>query len=529
MKVLVADKIATAGVQFLREQPGFEVIEAYDSSPEKLKELAADVDAIIVRSASTITAEIINAAPKLKAVGRAGVGVDNIDVDAATQKGVIVMNTPDGNTVATAELTFTHLLCSARPIAQADASMKGGKWDKKSFTGAELNGKTLGILGLGRIGSEVARRARAFNMRVLAYDPYLTQQRAQALEVESADMDTLFREADFITVHMPKTEATTNIVNAAAFAKMKKGVRIVNVARGGLIDEAALIDAMKAGKVAAAGLDVFEVEPLAKDSPFRAFPNIVLTPHLGASTIEAQESVGIQVAEYIAEALKGGVIRNAVNMPSVDLTTLKQLRPYLTLGEKLGNLLQQIAPANINKLVITYWGRIVELDALPLTRAIQRGYLLRIAGKDINDVSAPHHLKRLGIEVKTVKSSSDSDYSELIRVEAHSTDGTIASVEGTLMGKSQKPRVVAINDRSLEISPEKYLLLIEHRDVVGIVGMLGVTMAKYSVNIANMSLSRTILGGVVSSALEVDSEPPAGAIAEIKKHDAVTRVVLIEL
>ncbi|MDX2111757.1 MAG: phosphoglycerate dehydrogenase [Verrucomicrobiota bacterium] len=529
MKILVADKIAQAGVAFLREQPGYEVIEAYDSSPEKLKGIVGDVDAIIVRSATSITADIFAAAPKLKCVGRAGVGVDNVDVEAASQRGVVVMNTPDGNTIATAELTFTHLLCSARPIAQASASMRGGQWDKKSFNGTELSGKTLGILGLGRIGSEVAKRAKAFNMRVLAYDPYLTAARAAALEIEVADLDSIFRQADFITVHMPKTEATTNMVNAEAFAKMKKGVRILNCARGGLINEPALLDALKSGKVAAAGLDVFDKEPIPADSAFRTLPNVVTTPHLGASTVEAQESVGIQIAEYISEALNGGMIRNAVNMPSVDPAMLKVLRPYLTLGEMLGSILQQIAPQGITRLAITYWGKIVELDAMPLTRAIQRGFLRKIQGREINDVSAPHHIKRLGIAVDVTKSNTDSDYMELIRVEAIGADGQTASLEGTIIGKSHKPRLTKINERNVEITPEKYLIVMEHEDVVGIVGLVGNTMAKYQVNIANMSLSRTVLGGVVSTLIEVDSVPPAGAFEDIQKHPAMKKVLLVEI
>jgi D-3-phosphoglycerate dehydrogenase len=289
MKILVADKIAEAGVALLREQ-GFEVVVAPGSSPEKVLELVRDVDAIVVRSATQITREVIQAAPVLKAVGRAGVGVDNIDVDAATERGVIVMNTPGGNTIATCELTFTHLLCTARPIAQADASMKGGKWEKKKFEGTELHNKTLGVLGLGRIGSQVARRALAFDMRVLAYDPFLTRERALALGVEKVELDELLPQADFITIHMPRTEATDHMINAESIARMKDGVRIVNVARGGIIDEPALAAALKSGKVAAAGLDVFQEEPLSMDSPLRGLPNLVMTPHLGASTTEAQEA-----------------------------------------------------------------------------------------------------------------------------------------------------------------------------------------------------------------------------------------------
>lgn len=529
MKVLVADKIAQAGLDHLRQQPGFEVLEATGRTPEQLRELVHDVDAIVVRSASTISAEIMAAAPRLKVVGRAGVGVDNVDVEAATQRGVVVMNTPDGNTIATAELSFTHLLCTARPIAQANASMKAGQWDKKSFTGTELMNKTLGVLGLGRIGSEVAKRAKAFGMRVLAFDPYVTRERAQALEVDPVDIDTLLREADFITIHMPRTEATANLLNAAAFAKMKRGVRLVNCARGGLVNEEDLVEALRRGQVAAVGLDVFSAEPLPADSPLRQFPNVVLTPHLGASTAEAQEGVGLQVAEQIAEMLQGGMVRNAVNMPSVDPAMLAVLKPYLTLGQMLGTVLQQIAPAEVAKLGITYQGKIVDLDALPLTRSIQRGWLRRIKGTNVNDVNAPHHLRHMGIEVRVTKSSLESDYNELIHLEAITPEGKTYTIEGTLLGKNQRPRIVQINAREVEASPERFLLLLEHRDIIGVVGMVGTLLASHRVNIANMSLSRTALGGIVSTVLELDGPPGEEVLRDLRARPEMVNVHLIEL
>lgn len=527
MKILVADKIAESGVALLREQ-GFEVVEAAGSSPEKVLELVRDVDAIIVRSATQITREVIEAAPKLKAVGRAGVGVDNIDVDAATDRGVIVMNTPGGNTIATCELAFTHLLCAARPIAQADASMKAHKWEKKKFEGVELNGKVLGVLGLGRIGSNVARRAQAFNMRVLAYDPYLTAERARAINVEKVTLDQLFAEADFITIHMPKTEETEHMINADSLAKMKKGVRIVNCARGGLIDEPALAEALKSGKVAAAGLDVFEEEPLSKDSPLHGLPNLVMTPHLGASTTEAQEGVGIEVAEAISSVLKGGVIMNAVNMPSVDPATLKTLRPYIELGELLGTVLQQLAPENTSRITIQYWGKITELDSLPLTRAIQRGYLRKIA-HDINDVNAPAAMKRLGIEVQVINSSTDVDYTDLVRVKANCGDGHECVVDGTLFGKSQKPRLVHMNGRDVEAILEGYLLIVENSDVPGIVGMIGSVLAKHQINIANMSLSRNNAGALALNICTLDSKPSEAAQAEILAHKDIKDLTLVDL
>ena len=529
MKILIADKIADSGVQYLREQQGVEVIEAYGSSPEKLKELSSDVEAIIVRSASSISRDIIEAAPRLRAVGRAGVGVDNIDVEAASDRGVIVMNTPGGNTIATAELTFTHLLCSARPIPQANASMKEGRWDKKSFKGSELYQKTLGILGLGRIGSEVAKRAKAFGMTVLAYDPYLTTARAEQLEVQKVDLETIFTQADFITVHMPKTEATANMLNKASFARMKDGVRIVNCARGGLVNETDLAEAVASGKVAAAGLDVFDEEPLSDGSALREYDRIVMTPHLGASTAEAQENVGLEVAQCIIEALRGGWIRNAVNAPSIDPKQLQILRPYLNLAYKLGTVIQQLTPEEIPQIRLTYSGKLVNFDVKPINRAFQRGYLRRIT-TDVNDVNAPRIMERLGIKGEIVQDNLERDYTELIRVEARDAHGKTYSIEGTLMGKSHSPRLTLANERNVE-SPldEKYLLVLENEDVPGIVGMVGTVLARHNLNISNMSLSRNTVGGIALNICGLDSEPPRAAIDEIKSHSAIKQLRVVNV
>ncbi len=529
MKILVADKISPKGVAFLRQQPGFEVVEAYGSSPEKVLELVRDVHAIAVRSETKITREVFAAAPLLKVVGRAGVGVDNVDVEAATEHGVVVMNTPAGNTIATAELTFTHILCGARPVSQADGSMKAGKWDRKSFSGIELFRKTLGIVGFGRIGGEVAKRAQAFGMRVLAYDPYLAPSRAKAMQVEGVTLDELLARSDYITVHMPLTEDTKDMIDATALAKCREGVRIFNCARGGLINEPALIAALKSGHVAAAGLDVFEEEPLAKDSEFRLLPNVVLTPHLGASTAEAQESVGIEVAEQITDVLAGGVIRNAVNMPAMDAAALKVLGPYLDLGAKLGTLVQQIAPQQIDALRITYWGRIVDLDANSVTRSIQRGYLRRISGDDVNFVNAPFFFQRLGVEVEVTKSNSNSDYTELIQVEAVAPDGAVYSATGTLIGKANQPRIVGINGREVEVAAEGKLLVIENNDQPGMVGEIGTILGKNKINIADMSLSRLKQGDTAYMVVRVDTEPGAEARKEIKNHPAIKVAKFVQL
>ena len=529
MKVLVADKISSKGVAYLRRQPGLDVVEAYGSSPEKLLELVRDVQAIAVRSETKITAAVFAAAPLLMVVGRAGVGVDNIDVEAATERGVIVMNTPSGNTIATAELTFTHILCGARPVPQAAASMHAGQWDRKNLSGSELFRKTLGIVGLGRIGSEVAKRAQAFGMHVLAYDPYLAPSRAKAMQVEGVTLDELLAQSDYITVHMPLTDATHYLIDAAALAKCKKGVRLFNCARGGISEEKALIAALKSGQVAAAGLDVFEDEPLAKESELRTLSNVVLTPHLGASTAEAQDAVGLEIAEQIADVLAGGIIRNAVNMPSIDAAALKLLGPYLDLGLKLGTLVQQVAPAQIATLRITYWGKLVDLDANAVTRSIQRGWLRRISGDAVNFVNAPLALQRLGVKLEVIKSTDETDYTELIAVEAVAGDGSLHSAKGTLIGKASKPRLVELNGREVEAEAQGKLLIIENHDEPGMIGYVGTLLGRDKVNIANMSLSRQQAGETALMVINLDSEPSETARRELKSHRAIKLAKFVQL
>ncbi len=529
MKVLVADKISAKGVAYLRKQPGLDVVEAYGSSPAKLLELVKDVHAIAVRSESKVTAEVIAAAPLLKVVGRAGVGIDNVDVDAATERGVIVMNTPSGNTIATAELTFTHILCGARPVPQAAASMRAGQWDRKTFSGIELFRKTLGIVGLGRIGGEVARRAQAFGMRVLAFDPYLAPSRAKAMQIESVSLDELLAQADYITVHMPLTDDTHYMIDEAALAKCKKGVRLFNCARGGIIKEAALVAAIKSGHVAAAGLDVYEEEPLSATSELRTLANVTLTPHLGASTAEAQDAVGVEVAEQIADVLNGGVIRNAVNMPSLDAATLAVLKPYLDLGSKLGALVQQISPEQISSIKITYWGKIVDMDANAITRAILRGWLKRISGDSVNFVNAPFLLERLGVRCEVVKSTGEADYTELIQIEATGQDGSVHSAAGTLIGKASSPRIVSLNGRAVEVVATGKLLVIENSDEPGMIGYVGTLLGKDKVNIANMSLSRQEAGQTALMVINLDSEPSEAARRELKGHRAIRMAKFVVL
>jgi D-3-phosphoglycerate dehydrogenase len=516
MKILVADRISPLGVEFLQKQDGFEVVEAYGLSPDEVVEQAREAYAIIVRSDTRVTREVMEAASMLKAVGRAGVGVDNIDIDAATERGVIVMNTPGGNTIATAELTFTHMLCGTRPVVRGVSGMRDGKWERKQLKGAELRNKTLSVLGLGRIGAEVAKRARAFEMTVIAYDPYLTEERAKELEIEKVDLDDAFARADYLTVHMPMTAQTKGIVDEAAFAKMKDGVRVFNCARGGIIKESALVEALKSGKVAAAGLDVYEQEPLPEDHEFRSLENLNLTPHLGASTEEAQESVGVEIAEAIAEVLQGGRIRNAINMPSLDPKDLQTLSPYLELCMRLGAFARQAAQETVQSLHITYWGGMIDFDTIPLTRAVQKGWLKGIAGDEgVNDVNAPYKIKALGIKVETTKSSSSADYNELIEVRTIDSNGKEQSVRGTIIGKNADPRIVEVDGEAIEARPVDTLLVVRNLDKPGIVGKVGSILGQFGVNIANMSLSRSEGSESALTILELDEEPAPEAIEQL--------------
>lgn len=523
-KVLVADPISPKGVELLKER-GFDTVEAYGSTPEQVKELIKDADAVIVRSETKITADVLACAPKLKAVGRAGVGVDNIDIPAASEKGVVVMNTPTGNTIATAELTFTHMLCGTRPIAQANSSIHSGVWDRKSFKGAELKNKTLAVLGMGRIGAEVAKRAMAFGMKVLAYDPFLTEARAKTLGVEMVALEDAFKRADYITVHMPLTEATKYMIDEKAFDMMKKGVRVFNCARGGIIKETALVEALKSGKVAAAGLDVYESEPLAKDSPLRDFPNLVLTPHLGASTKEAQESCGIEVAEVIADALESGAIRNAINKPSIDAESMKKISPYIVLCEKLGLFVQQISPERVEKLTIKYFGKLGDIDNKILSLAVQKGYLSKIV-ENANDVNAPAKIKHLGIGVESINSNAEVDYAEFVEVIANCENGKIHSAAGTVTGKSARPRIVQISGHQMGLNPNcKCAVIIKNQDNPGMVGQIGTILGEYGCNIANMALSREDGTGKALSVFELDSIPESSAVEEIKSIVETVKIV----
>ncbi|HXR48867.1 MAG TPA: phosphoglycerate dehydrogenase [Candidatus Limnocylindrales bacterium] len=532
MKIVVCDPISPKGIALLQQRPEFEVVVLPKRLPEpELLPVVADAIALLVRSETKVTRKVIEAAPKLRVVGRAGVGVDNVDIEAATQHGTVVMNTPGGNTVTTAELSFAMLLALARKVPQAHTSMAAGKWDRKLFQGMELLGKTLGILGMGRIGSEVAKRAKAFGMRVIAYDPYLTEDRARAVGAEFADsVDDVYRVADFITVHMPVTPETKHMLNAAAFSKMKPGVRLVNCARGEIIAENDLIAALESGKIAGAALDVFAVEPLPADHPYRKQPNVILTPHLGASTQEAQEKCGIEVAEVVTAYLLTGEVRNAVNLPYLDAKTYEQVKPYLPLGAALGKLLAQLSPASADRIYVTYGGHARELpNTDPVTRAVLQGFLASSAIKDVNNVNVRAAAASIGITVEEKKSDEPVTFNEWLHVQVFNNGQKLISAGGTFFGSPNNPRIVRLYSTPVEIPISGTLLLLNNKDRPGIVGYLGTLLGKHKVNIANMSLTRDTAGGLALTVLNLDSAPPPAVLEELQKDADISNVKVIKL
>jgi D-3-phosphoglycerate dehydrogenase len=532
MKIVVCDPISPKGIALLQQRPEFNVVVLPKRLPEaELLPIVADATALVVRSETKVTKKVIEAAKQLRVVGRAGVGVDNVDIEAATQHGTVVMNTPGGNTVTTAELTFTMLLSLARKVPQAAATMIAGKWDRKLFQGVELQGKTLGILGMGRIGTEVAKRAIAFGMRVVAYDPYLTEDRAKAIGAEFApEGDYVYREADFITVHMPVTKETKEMLNAAAFAKMKPGVKIVNCARGEIVSETDLITALESGKVAGAALDVFAVEPLPADHPYRKQANLILTPHLGASTEEAQEKCGIEVAEVIAGYLLTGEVRNAVNLPYLDAKTYEQVKPYLPLGEALGKLLAQLTPATADRLHITYGGNARLLpNTDPVTRAVLRGFMSTSNLKDVNNVNVRSVAQSIGITVEEKKSDEPVTFNEWVHVQIFSGAKKLVSAGGTFFGSPNNPRIVRLFSQPVEIPISGTLLLLNNKDRPGIVGYLGTLLGKHKVNIASMSLGRDTAGGSALTVLSLDSAPSNAMLDELQNDPDISNVKVVKL
>ncbi len=526
-KILIADSISQRGIDELSREGALDITIKPGLSETDLIEIIPEFSAIVVRSQTKVTADVLNAGGKLRVVGRAGVGVDNVDVEAATQRGVLVLNAPGGNTVSTAEHAFSLLLSVARKIPQADATLRAGKWDRKNLEGVELYNKTLGVIGMGRIGSELSRRAIAFGMRVIAYDPYLSATRARSLQVELVDeLDDLLATSDFISLHTPLTPETRHILDAGRLQRTKRGVRMINCARGGLIDETALANALRDQHVAAAALDVFEIEPLPNDSPLRSTPNLILTPHLGASTAEAQESVGIEIAQSIRAALLEGTIRNAVNMPNLDAKTLAIIGPHLRFGEKLGRFLSQIAPKRVDTLNVNYSGKVNEVDTTAITRSVLKGFLQIAGGSDVNEVNAPAFAKSLGLKVTESRLSAPGDYSDLLELSA-TAEGKMVSVGGAFFGAT--PRIVSVNSRPVEARPHGVVLVLENTDRPGMVGRIGTLLGNHGVNIATMSLSRNQAGGTALTVLNLDTAPDVALLQEIRASEDIHSAQVIEL
>jgi D-3-phosphoglycerate dehydrogenase len=513
MKVLVSDNIAERGVEILKEK-GLEVDVNTGLAPEELKKIIGGYDALIIRSATKVTAEIIEAAEKLKVIGRAGSGLDNVDRNAATMRGIVVMNTPGGNTITTAEHTVALMFSMARQVPQATASLKAGKWEKKKFRGVELYNKTLGIMGLGNIGAHVSKVAKGAGMNVIAYDPFLSEEKAKSLGIKSVTFDELIERSDFITIHTPLTKETKGCINKDTIARMKEGVRIINAARGGIINEKDLYDALQSGKVAAAACDVFEVEP-PEGNPLLELNNLVATPHLGASTDEAQDNVAIAVTEQIADYLLNGEIRNAVNIPSVPAEILPTLKPYLELAEKLGSFISQSFEGGIDKVTVEYMGDVSKLVLEPIKIAVLKGLLEPILEDTINFVNAPFIAKERGIEVKEITTDDAGDYHSMlvIKVKAGKKESVIS---GVLHGKKD-PRIIAIDGHVIEVRPRGYMLFLTNNDKPGVIGDVGTTLGKNGINIARMQFGREGEGGIAISVVSIDTPASEEILADIKK------------
>ncbi|HEY7321941.1 MAG TPA: phosphoglycerate dehydrogenase [Candidatus Binatia bacterium] len=527
MKILVTDSLAPQGLEVFQRAPGFEVDVRIGLKPGELKKIVADYDGWVIRSGTKITAELIEAATNLKVIGRAGVGFENIDVDAASKKGIVVMNTPGGNNVTTGEHTISLMMALARHIPQAVASLKSGKWDRNKFVGVELCNKTLGIIGLGNVGRIVAERAAGLRMKVLGYDPFISPESIARMGVEAASLDEIFTKSDCITVHVPLTPETQGLINRGAFAKMKTGVRIINCARGGIVDEKDLADAIREGKVAGAALDVYVDEPPAPDHPLLKMDQVITTPHLGASTDEAQLNVAIAVAEQMVDFLAQGVVRYGVNVPSVSPELLEVLRPYLTLAEKLGSLHVQMAGALPTEVQVEYRGDVTQYNVAPLTLAVLKGMLTPVMESGVNYVNAPLVARERGIKIVESKGEHAGDFASSITVKAKAKNQDL-EVEGAIFG-SKYPRIVRVNNFYLEAVPEGYILILHNKDVPGVVGTVGSILGKNGINIAGMELGRSEKGGNAISFTHVDEPVFKKALDELRALPQIVSAELVKL
>jgi D-3-phosphoglycerate dehydrogenase len=525
-RVLICDKLESSGLDLLK-QAGLEVDNRPGLKGDDLKAALRGADGCIVRSGTRLTADLLDEPGQLRAVARAGVGVDNIDVAAATRRGIVVMNTPGGNTLSTAEHAVTLLTSLARHIPAADASMRAGKWERSKFVGTQLAGKTLGIVGVGRVGREVARRAVAMDMRVLGLDPFLTPERAAEIGVEKVDdLVALLPRCDFLTVHTPGGPETKGLIGPAQIAKVKKGARIVNCARGGIIDERALAEALASGHVAGAAIDVFDPEPPPADNPLRKAPNLILTPHLGASTLEAQDAVAREAAQLLTDFLTRGVVQFAVNMAAVDRAELAELRPYIDLARRLGLLHAQMAQGTIRQARLTYRGDVARRGTKLLTSAFAAG-LLEGRLEHVNVVNAQLLARERGIELVESSSPKSDDFGSVVHADVV-TDKKTYTAAGTLFG-NQYLRLVQLGPHRLDAAPDGVMLIFTHQDRPGLIGHIGTAFGQHGVNIAQMTVGRQQAGGEAIAVLNLDSFPSDAAIAEVKKHGQISSVSVVKL
>ncbi|MBF2017324.1 MAG: phosphoglycerate dehydrogenase [Rivularia sp. T60_A2020_040] len=524
-KVLVSDSIDQAGIDILSQVASVDV--KLNLKPEELQQIIGEYDALMIRSGTQVTQEIIEAATNLKIIGRAGVGVDNVDVPAATRRGIVVVNSPEGNTIAAAEHAIAMMMAMSRNIADANASVKSGEWDRKSFVGTEVYKKTLGIVGLGKIGSHVASVAKAMGMKLLAFDPFISNERAEQMGVQLVDLDLLAQQADYITLHIPKTPETTHLINAKMLAKMKPNARIINCARGGIIDEEALAVALKEGTIKGAALDVYESEPLG-ESPLKALgKEVVLTPHLGASTTEAQVNVAIDVAEQIRDVLLGLPARSAVNIPGLNPDVLEKLKPYMELAETLGNLVGQLAGGRVELLNVSLQGELATNKSQPLVVAALKGLLYQALRERVNYVNASIEAKERGIRVIETRDDSVKDYAGSLHLQATGNLGTHA-VTGALLGGGEI-RITDLDGFPINVPPSRYMLFTVHRDMPGIIGKIGSLLGSFNVNIASMQVGRKIVRGDAVMVLSIDDPLPDGILKEITKVPGIRDAYTVTL
>jgi D-3-phosphoglycerate dehydrogenase len=523
-RVLVSDSLAPQGLEILEQARGIEVDYAPGLPPAELLERIRGAEGLVIRSGTKVTRALVEQGEKLRVIGRAGIGVDNVDVAAATERGIVVVNTPAGNNVTTAEHAIALLVSLARHIPQATASMRQGKWEKNAFTGMELADRTLGVIGLGNIGRVVARLAQGLGMRVVAYDPHLPGELAGKLDVDLVEFDELLARSDALTVHVPKTKETTGLLGAAAFAKCRRGVLVINAARGGIVDEKALLAALESGQVGGAGLDVFEAEPPPSGHPLVQHPRVVCTPHLGASTEQAQLNVAIQVAEQVRDYLLSGVIRNGVNVPSVSPEVLAQIRPYLSLGEKLGRFQGQLCPGKIDEIEIEYAGDVAELRVAPITVAVLKGMLETVTDR-VNMVNAPVIAREHGIKVIESKSSRTQDFASTITTRVR---GCVDRLIAGAIFQGTQPRIVRLDDFMLEALPEGFALLLHNHDRPGVVGAVGTILGEAGVNISRMQLALQRERGEAAMLVNVDAAPSEGVMERLRSLPHVISTQLVE-